>query len=663
VLGGERSSWEEIDRLRALAPGCRIFNHYGPTESTVGVTTYDVLAGVPDHRTCAHVPLGRALAGVRIRVLDAQGQPVPPGMAGEIFLGGLGLARGYLLDPAATAERFSPDPFSEVPGERLYRTGDRARWLPDGCLEFLGRVDHQIKIRGFRVELGEIEAVLEQHPAVGRAVAVLREDGAETRIVAYVAAAAGAEAVDREGVYRLPNGMTVFHHNEAETRTLFAEIFVNRTYLRHGVRLPDRGCVIDVGANIGLFSLFVSHLRPQLPVYAFEPAGPIFALLRRNAERDGGAIRAFDCCLADRETVAEFTYYPFCSAQSGLAAMANPQEDAEVIRTVLRNAGGAEAETATLGLGFEEERLQCRCERLSDVLRREAIDRVGLLKIDVQRAELEVLAGIDDGDWPRIDQVVVEVHDRVGDEVGRVGRVVSLLERHGLSATVEQDELLRGTDRYNVYAVRERAAAAAPDEPELAIDTASPVSPLSVDELRTFVAERLPQHMVPAAIAVLAQLPLTPNGKVDRAALPDPAAPTPTKAKILPRTDLERELAEVWREVLPLQEIAVEDDFFSLGGHSLRAMQLITRLRRRFLVELSLREFLSSPTIAGLAVVIAQKRAQQFTADEVARVLEEMEKESQGAVPAPASWMAAAQENGPDGEPIDRHVEQKGGST
>jgi acyl carrier protein len=300
---------------------------------------------------------------------------------------------------------------------------------------------------------------------------------------------------------------------------------------------------------------------------------------------------------------------------------------------------------------------------LSDVLRREAIDRVGLLKIDVQRAELGVLAGIDDGDWPRIDQVVVEVHDRVGDEVGRVGRVVSLLERHGLSATVEQDELLRGTDRYNVYAVRERAAAAAPDEPELAIDTASPVSPLSVDELRTFVAERLPQHMVPAAIAVLAQLPLTPNGKVDRAALPDPAAPTPTKAKILPRTDLERELAEVWREVLPLQEIAVEDDFFSLGGHSLRAMQLITRLRRRFLVELSLREFLSSPTIAGLAVVIAQKRAQQFTADEVARVLEEMEKESQGAVPAPASWMAAAQENGPDGEPIDRHVEQKGGST
>ncbi|MEO5731668.1 MAG: amino acid adenylation domain-containing protein, partial [Byssovorax sp.] len=157
VLGGEASTWELVARIEKLAPDCRILNHYGPTETTVGVLTYAVEKGHP--AASPIVPLGRPLPNSRVYVLDAQRRPSPIGVPGEIYIGGDGVARGYLGRPDLTVERFVPDPFGPA-GSRLYRTGDRARYLPDGSLVFLGRTDFQVKVRGYRVELGEIEAAL-----------------------------------------------------------------------------------------------------------------------------------------------------------------------------------------------------------------------------------------------------------------------------------------------------------------------------------------------------------------------------------------------------------------------------------------------------------------------------------------------------------------------
>ncbi|HYR09939.1 MAG TPA: amino acid adenylation domain-containing protein, partial [Longimicrobium sp.] len=215
VLGGEASSWELTDRIRALASGLRIINHYGPTESTVGVLTHEVPADAarPTHR----VPLGRPLPNARVYLLDAALRPVPAFGIGEIYVGGQSLSRGYLGRPAMTAERFIPDPTgTQDPGARLYRTGDLGRFHADGTLEFLGRADHQVKIRGFRVELGEIESILRTHPGVREAAVTLREGSAgEHRLVAYLVAA-GADAPPAEELRRfaqeqLPEHMVPAH--------------------------------------------------------------------------------------------------------------------------------------------------------------------------------------------------------------------------------------------------------------------------------------------------------------------------------------------------------------------------------------------------------------------------------------------------------------------
>ncbi|HSF39638.1 MAG TPA: amino acid adenylation domain-containing protein, partial [Thermoanaerobaculia bacterium] len=171
VLGGEAAPWSLVERVRELAPDCRILNHYGPTETTVGVLTFRTWE--EDGRQALTVPLGRPLPGARAVLVDAWLQPVPAGLQGELLVGGPQVSRGYLGRPDSTALRFLPDPFGAF-GERLYRTGDRARLLPGGALEFLGRIDQQVKIRGFRVEPGEVQAALLAHPAVREALVLGR---------------------------------------------------------------------------------------------------------------------------------------------------------------------------------------------------------------------------------------------------------------------------------------------------------------------------------------------------------------------------------------------------------------------------------------------------------------------------------------------------------
>ena len=201
LVAGESCSKELVERHYQMLPHTSLFNEYGPTEATVWSSVYDC----QNHDFKTAVLIGRPIANTQIYLLDSHLQPVPIGVPGELYIGGIGLAKGYLNRPELTAEKFIPNPFIKEKGkrkkekeigqegnllpssERLYKTGDLARYLRDGNIEFLGRTDHQVKIRGYRIELTEIEAVLKQHPGVGEAVVITREEeSGSKRLIAYV---------------------------------------------------------------------------------------------------------------------------------------------------------------------------------------------------------------------------------------------------------------------------------------------------------------------------------------------------------------------------------------------------------------------------------------------------------------------------------------------
>ena len=266
IVGGERVLPERAAAWRRrLGDRARLWNTYGPTESTVTATLFDASAAssAGGGDVLHEVPIGRPIAGTRAVVLDPRLEPVPAGVPGELCLGGSGVARGYLGRPALTAARFVPDPFVKAPedaGARLYRTGDLVRWLPTGELEFLGRTDRQVKIRGFRVELGEIEAALAAHPAVREAAVLAREDGpGERRLVAYIAILQEQEAAGRRTSTRLPQGAPAGAHAP------------------RGVRDPG-----------GLAAQFERQDRPPRPAGARRRAAGARRRLRRTLHAGGG---------------------------------------------------------------------------------------------------------------------------------------------------------------------------------------------------------------------------------------------------------------------------------------------------------------------------------------------------------------------------------------
>ncbi|GAA1311361.1 non-ribosomal peptide synthetase [Saccharothrix xinjiangensis] len=233
VVAGEAFTGDVLAAWRALAPDVPVINEYGPTEASVGSTIFPV-----DGEPAAEVlPIGRPLPGTTAHVLGQALQPVPVGVPGELHVGGAGVARGYAGRPGATAERFLPDPFGG-PGDRLYRTGDLARWLPGGEIEFLGRLDRQVKVRGYRIEPAEVEVALTAHADVADARVLARGAGADQRLVAYLVPA--AEEVDLAGV-REALGRRLPEHLVPADFVALAELPLNANGKLDESALPEPG--------------------------------------------------------------------------------------------------------------------------------------------------------------------------------------------------------------------------------------------------------------------------------------------------------------------------------------------------------------------------------------------------------------------------------------
>lgn len=610
---GEALPGELRDRFFPVLGGAELHNLYGPTEAAVDVSHWECRADDPP----GAVPIGRPVWNTGLRVLDTDLRPVEPGATGELHITGVQLARGYVNRPDLTADRFLPDPYGP-PGSRMYRTGDLARPRPDGVIEYVGRTDHQVKVRGMRVELGEVEAVLAGLPGVGAAAVVARPD--ETggaRLAAYLVPDAREAGpllrvcrFERQGLlgaderHTLPNGMLIASGNHAETDFVYQEIFEGREYLRNGITLPPDACVFDVGAHIGLFTLEVARSCPGAVVHAFEPIPELFRLLELNTRIHGVDVRLFPCGIGEKEDTATFTYYPGLSIMSG--RFGDTAQERGVVEAYVRNdlssrgldAPGAEADLdVLLTERLRHEEVVCRLRTLSDVIRETGVDRVDLLKIDAEKSELEVLNGIDDAHWPLIRQLAIEAHD-VGD---RVARVKDRLTAHGYAVEVETAPLLKGTGLVTLYARRPEDAPDGPARPAAVPRPGRglPSDPdLFAEEVRRDAARHLPEHMIPSTFTVLDALPLSPSGKLDRRALPDPLPRTTSAA---PRTPQEELLRALFAEVLGLPGIGIHDNFYRVGGDSLLGIRLTERIRSVFGVDLDIRSLFESPTVAGMA--------------------------------------------------------------
>jgi len=600
LLGGEALPADLGKQVSALLAG-DLFNMYGPTETTIWSSAHRV------EGAAGTFPIGRPLANTALYILDAAGEPVPVGIPGELYIGGSGVARGYWNRPALTQERFLPDPFRAEPGARMYRTGDVAKFLPGGEVVYLGRNDQQVKIRGHRVELGEIEAVLEQCPGVSQAAVTIREDQpGDCRLTAYVVPArrqpAAAPSLEQ---------LRLRQHGGLETQIIYREIFEDRQYLRHGLELRDGGVVFDAGANIGLFSIFAARECRSPRLFCFEPIRANFDLLERNLKELGIAANCFPFGLGERDQEAEFTFYPHASGLSGRYARPETErlETSAILRRRLPSSSAAELDALVDRHFLDALRRPSRLRRLSDVIREHGVENIDLLKIDVERSEADVLLGIDEDHWPRIRQVVAETHSRE-----LLERCRGILREHGYATAV--DEIFTTGDVYVALLYGTRGQL---------VDT--PGAAASAQSIRAFAERRLPSWMMPANFVMLQKLPLTANGKIDRAALPDPqcAAAAQRTRYVEPAGATEKKLTQIWSEILKRQPIGVEDNFFESGGHSLLAIQLVLAIQSAFDIKLPLGIVFQSPTPRSMAAAIEEailREVEEIAEDEAEALLE-----------------------------------------
>ena len=613
---GEALDKKSVDLYKEKFPHAVLHNLYGPTEAAIDVTAYDC-----SQLSYPFVPIGAPIDNTQIYIVDRYNHPQPIGVPGELHIAGDGLARGYLNRPELTQEKFVANPFQT--GTRMYKTGDLARWLDDGNIQYLGRMDTQVKIRGFRIELGEIEVRLAEHEGVREAAVLLREDTpGDKRLVAYVVPdAACANPVlqvlrmeqkgelPRTTRYELPNGMLISHQNKSETDFVYQEIFEQKSYLRHGITIAEDACVFDVGANIGLFTLFVLQRAPGAKIYAFEPIPPVFESLQTNSNLAEGQVRLFNCGLSREAGRASFTWFKYNSVISGRYAEVEAEQ--ATIKAFIKNQKAGENASEAELEQLIQERLQhqqftCSLRTLSEVITEEEIEHIDLLKVDVEKSELEVLEGIKPEHWLKIRQLVIEAHDIAG----RLERIRQLLEAHAYQLNIEQDELFETTNLYTIYARRVEGS----EQGSVVHSTSSSAksvywSPQQLTTaLRAHVLAKLPEYMVPTAYVWVEKLPLTSNGKLNRKALPAPQEDAyGVHAYEEPLGQIEMELAEIFADVLKRKRVGRQDSFFELGGHSLLALQLTAKINSRFNQLLPLAVMFTAPTIAGLAKLISSK--------------------------------------------------------
>jgi pristinamycin I synthase-3/4 len=712
IVGSEACSGEMIARW---SPGRRLIHAYGPTETTVVSTMSAPLSGNQPP------PIGKPIWNTRVYVLHAHLQPVPAGVAGELYIGGLGVARGYLKRPGLTAERFVADPFGP-PGTRMYRTGDLVRWRVDGNLEFLGRTDQQVKIRGFRVELGEVAAVLSRHPNVQDSIVVAREDvPGEKKLVGYVIARqTEAEQVQAQAgriaqwqqlyeSYRqdLPSSKGVSNFagwNSSYTGgPIPAEemrIWVEETVTQIHLLRPRR--VLEIGCGSGLL---LTRLAPKCESYiGLDFSEAALAQIRKYREdREDLNHVVLRQALADELSFASdesvdlvivnsvVQYFPGMDYLFKVLseAVRVTQREGHIFLGDVRSLPLLEAfhtsvqlqrAQSTMDLAELRQRINQARQNEEELVVDPAFfvelakrwERVGRVDIalkagaydnELNRFRYDVTLRIGEKErvaepgrwlvWDHSRQWLDELQRAIAEQPGSAIGVRSMRDARVAPAIVAVELLKSGNESTsNAGQLQSACFRAGVEDPDVVIKLArrlgiqlswqrfgadgiydvifnphwqrqekAPERPSSYyvrygNEpsfgsgttglgrlLQEHLGQSLPDYMVPSAVMVLKSWPLMPSGKIDRSALPAPEHRR--EGYRAPRTPDEQTLCAIFAEVLSLEQVGIDEDFFALGGHSLMATRLVSKVRAALSVELPLRTLFEAPTVEQLAPHVA----------------------------------------------------------
>jgi amino acid adenylation domain-containing protein len=660
IVGGEDFKTELArDITKAISHPVEIYNEYGPTEATVGcmIHRFDI-----DRDQSPSVPIGAPAANAGIYVLNERHQPVPPGTIGEMFIAGDGLAKGYFNRPDLTGERFltTADPRDVASKLRLYKTGDLARWNSEGRLDFLGRADHQVKVGGARVELGEIEARLLKHPDIHEcAVAVIQALAAKPVTKPRYCERCGLASdlpdttYDAAGVCNLcrafdtyvDKAQTYFKSPE-DLQVLIAEMQANRKGPYDCIVLLSGGkdssymlCkLVAMGVKPLTFTLdngFISEgakanirrLVNSLGVDHHWGSTPhmneIFVdSLKRFANVCNGCFKTI------------YTLATNFAREKGIGYIVTGLSRGQFFETRL-------TEEVFKRDDYDPARLDALVtEARKEYHRREdAVSRY--LDVDVFRNDsiFEEVKFIDfyrywsvpledmldflktQAGWDRpadtgrstnclINDVGIYIHKK---QRGHHNYALPYSWDVRLGQKTRDEAIDELNDEIDVHRVKEIMAEIGYVEPVAAEDGMARLvayyvssKDVTVADLRAHLAEELTESMMPTHFVRLERMPLTTNGKIDRAALPEPTAENiqPAQEFIAPSTATEKMLAALWCDLLKVESIGRNDNFFGLGGHSLLVMRAVSRMRETFGVDVQLRNLFERPTVAGLAEVI-----------------------------------------------------------
>jgi FkbH-like protein/FkbM family methyltransferase len=488
----------------------------------------------------------------------------------------------------------------------------------------------------------QIEQALGEHSAIRQIAVRFRNDHSEyRRLIAYVVAdQKNSPVISCHARYLLPNNMAIVHQNNIETDAMYKEIFEDRSYLKHGIVINEGDCIFDVGANIGMFTLFVQQLYKNTRIFAFEPVPQLYEMLRINAALYAPSARLFNCGLSDKRKKMSLTFHPHLTIVSGYYPDA--ENDDEVNKIILnRQAQGLIDENMLkrytgemLERASVNETVDTQLVTLTDILAQNNIKFINLLKVDVERSELDVLIGINEHDWKKINQIVMEVHNKY-----LLDEITLLLRSHDYHIRVDQQPLLKDTENFMLYAIQQQLYDFSParnkyespgNRPLPSIDSHL----LSSKELRGYTKKEVPRLTMPLDIMFLDAIPMAVDGQIDDQALPIPSRTNCDLdcSSVEPLTFVEENLCRIWEEVLAIDNIGPHDDFFELGGHSLLATQILSRIYDTFKIQLSMARFFDTPTIAGVSKAIEGSKIEQSESVKILAILEELENLSDSEV-------------------------------